>query len=96
MEDIFLKRLTGRVFKILPFFEEHTEGIADYIESVLIELIGSLKDYKDNEKLKRVIYTLQFLQEFVVDFDDKKHKVVKREVFKCLTLIRQVGEENGK
>ena len=77
MEQIknFLLSLRGDVFKLLPMKESEIKGldnhIADYTETVIVNLTGSLQTYPELQTQKQYLYVLnniQYLQHNPVDF----------------------------
>jgi len=86
---IYFDTLINSVFKILPLYEERNDGIQTYIESLLFELYGLDKvfDIKDSYEYVSVLSILESIKEEVAKENSKK-KVIKREVFKCINIIK--------
>jgi len=98
----YLKILVNRVYKILPMYEnlEQRKSLFTYIQSLLYEFKGVPEEmnyinvYSDFSIL---YYTLEQISNDSL-FDDDNREEVKREVFKCISLIKRiyrdvVGEE---
>lgn len=85
----YLDTLINSVFKILPLYEERNDGIQTYIESLLFELYGLDKvfDIKDSYEYVSVLSILESIKEEVAKENSKK-RVIKREVFKCINIIK--------
>lgn len=85
----YLDALINSVFKILPLYEERNDGIQTYIESLLFELYGLDKvfDIKDSYEYISVLSILESIKEEVAKENSKK-RVIKREVFKCINIIK--------
>ena len=82
----YKKRLVGRVYKILPMKEEKCETWEVYIESLLFELVGNKKMVDDMENNADFISLLSSLEGIMHEEDIS---VIKREVFKCLGLVKK-------
>lgn len=85
----YLDTLINSVFKILPLYEERNDGIQTYIESLLFELYGLDKvfDIKDSYEYVSILSILESIKEEVAKENSKK-RVIKREVFKCINIIK--------
>jgi hypothetical protein len=84
--------LIDRVFKILPLFEEKNEGLYKYVQSLIYELNGIfyvVDKLKYNAEYLILLATLESLSDDVM-FSDVKSDVIKREVFKCIDIIKRV------
>ena len=93
--DLYLDNLVGRVYKILPMKEEENYTLNTYISSLLHELTGfyfaSEKGLQD-EYMLRVLLTLENL---IDEQHTTSQDVYKREVFKCINLIKKVQQRGG-
>lgn len=85
----YMDALVGRLFKILPLWEEQSDTLGEYMQSLQLELVGLHNfepELRDDEMLLSIIATLQYL----IDTPDCKVGTVKREVFRsirvCTTL----------
>lgn len=90
---IYLNAIVNSVFKILPLYEENNVGIERYVESLIFELDG-LQDIIAIEQTSEYISllsTLASVKKEVVKEGSKK-AVVKREVFKCINIIKNIVE----
>lgn len=87
----YLDALVNSVFKILPLYEEGNEGVETYIESLLFDL-NSYEDVietKHGAEYVQLMMTLTSLKKEVIKEDSKK-AVIKREVFKCINVIKNM------
>lgn len=95
---VYLDTLINSVFKILPLYEEKNVGIETYVESLLFELYGLDKVIKIENSYEYIslLSTLESIKKNVTNQDSEK-KVIKREVFKCISIIKNaIGKlENG-
>lgn len=88
---VFLDSLVNSVFKILPLYEENNVGVEVYIESLLFDLYSyeDVVHTSDSAEYISIMLTLTSLKKEVVNKDSKK-SVVKREVFKCINVIKNM------
>lgn len=91
----FLEHLVGSVFKILPLKEDTDSGIdvglKDYIDSVVIQLVGGCMTYpelNDNQQYISVVNTVNYMNK-----NDFTHKQCRREVFKCIKILQELITE---
>lgn len=94
----YMSALIGRVYKILPLWEEQSDTVGKYIHSLQLELLGLKnlsKDVSTDPTLLSVISTLQYF----LDHPETGTDVVKREVFRsihsCETLCRRYQEDGS-
>lgn len=96
--SVYLDILINSVFKILPLYEEKNVGIKTYVESLLFELYGLDKviNIENSYEYISLLSTLESIKK-EVDNPDSDKKVIKREVFKCISIIKNaIGKlENG-
>jgi len=88
---LFLKNITGKVFKILPLKEENNIGFYDYVDSILVQLIGAkntFSELENNQDFLTVINIIQYIKN-----NKCSNKQCKREIFKCLNIIQKITEE---
>jgi hypothetical protein len=87
----YLNTVINSVFKILPLYEEENVGLETYIESLLFELYGLDKvvDMEQSYEYVSLLSTLESVKMEVVKEDSKK-TTVKREVFKCINIIKNM------
>lgn len=93
----YLETLKNRLFKIIPLFEENNEGIYKYIDSLLFELCGMIyvvEGFKDNGIFLSLIATLESLydESLASEYDIP---LIRREVFKCLSIIGKLQQKVG-
>ncbi|MCR4361971.1 hypothetical protein JDW21_19655 [Bacillus subtilis] len=87
----YLNSVVNSVFKILPLYEEKNEGINTYVESLLFELYG-LQEAVSLEQSYEYISLLSTLESVKkeVSKKDSKKTVIKREVFKCINIVKNM------
>jgi hypothetical protein len=88
---LYLDTTVNSVFKILPLYEEQNIGVATYIESLIFELDG-LQDIVAIEHSYEYISLLSILASVKKEAEkkDSKKPVIKREVFKCINIIKNM------
>jgi len=91
-----LKRLVGKVYKILPMREEKCETLDEYVENLLRELINHkelIEHLKYEEELMSLINTLEGLKNNELEFS-----IFRSDVLKSLSIIKKmIGNiERGK
>lgn len=93
--ELYLNNLVGRVYKILPMKEEDSLTLNTYISSLAHELTGfylAVEKGKQDEYMLRVLLTLENL----IDNDNTTSQdIYKREVFKCINLIKKIQQRGG-
>jgi hypothetical protein len=95
--ETYLNTVVNSVFKILPLYEEKNVGLETYVESLLFELYGLEKVVSMDNSYEYVslLSTLESVKVEVVKEESKK-STVKREVFKCINIIKNmVGKLEG-
>lgn len=87
----YLNSVVNSVFKILPLYEENNIGIETYVESLLFELYGLDKvvDVKNSYEYISLLSTLESVKVEVARKNSKK-SVVKREIFKCINIVKNM------
>lgn len=88
---VYLNAVVNSVFKILPLFEEQNIGVHKYLESLLFELYGLEKSVSIEHSYEYIslLSTLESVKSEIEKSDSKK-SVVKREVFKCINIIKNM------
>ena len=88
---VYLNKVVHSVFKILPLYEEQNEGVKTYIESLLFELYGleNTIAMKHSYEYLSLLSTLESVKDEISKEDSKK-KVIKRELFKCINIIKNM------
>jgi hypothetical protein len=81
----YLRKLIDKFFKIIPLKEENSPTVDDYMESLILELIGaqdlvSVLNY--NPQLLTLISTLRGLM-----LNDENYR---SEIFKCIQIVKSL------
>lgn len=87
----WFKYLTGRVFKILPISENAPETLKYYVDSLVLELSGSknlMEKIRYDGEFMSLLATLTYFAD-----NDCEHDVYRREVFKCIHLIKKIQDK---
>lgn len=86
----YLDSAVDKIFKILPLYEEKNETLDEYIESLILELRGFVSEYGNVGVTDyiSVISTLEGIRSMTKDRGNQPK--IKREVFKCIEIIKKV------
>lgn len=91
MFNNYLEYLINKLFKILPMKEQGVSTLHTYLQSLQIELIGStelINAIKCDAQFLTLLNTIQF---FIENEYDKK--TCKREIFKCIHIIKNLQKK---
>lgn len=90
---IFLNTTINDVFKVLPLYEEENETLDTYLDS-LIKLFDGLDKAIDNNLGYEYISLLAILASIkeIASREGNQKPIVKREVFKCINLIKNMTD----
>ena len=91
----YLDYLVNKIFKILCMKEENCTTLKSYLESLQRELIGNQELVKELKNDPNFIVLLNTLQYFIA-YGDTSQKVYKKEVFKCINIIKQLKKKYAK
>ena len=95
---VFIRGLTGRVFKILPLKEEMDNGndvhLNEYIASLARDASGALETFPQLQEMEGYITVVNTLQ--YISLNEVDHTVCKQEVFKMLRILNQIEESHGR
>lgn len=89
----YFNSLVDRIYKILPLFEEKNEGLFVYVQSLIYELNGLywvVDSIRSNGDYLTLLSTLESISDDVMIQEEGSHAVVKREVFKCLEVVKKI------
>ena len=84
----FVEKLKDRIFKILPLKEEGNSYLMEYIDSLIIEMMGgyvTFPELQSNMEYLRVINTLQYMLH-----NDISVVKCKREIFKSIRCLNNI------
>ena len=90
----YLKFLIGQLYKSLCLKEDNSETLLSFLESLNRELIGSkelITALKNDARFISLMCKVQYL------ISDTKvdHKVFKKEIFSCISLIQKLQKKYG-
>lgn len=88
---MYLSTVVNSVFKILPLYEEKNIGVGTYVESLIFELDGlqDVVSIDNSYEYISLLSTLASVKREVLN-DDGKKAIIKREVFKCINIIKNM------
>ena len=96
----YFRKLIGRVFKALPFYESGETTLVDYIQYLLIEISAGNSLLVKDVGFFELMINLESLTNLSLE-----HKTYKSQVFKCINLCQKIiddidadqkdGETNG-
>jgi hypothetical protein len=89
----YLNYLIGRLYKILPIQENEPETLKPYLESLQIELVGN------SDLIKQIRYDAKFLEllgtiQYFIN-NQCEHNVYRKEIFKCISIIKKLLKQYG-
>lgn len=89
----YLEPAIGNIFKILPLYEKGNFGLDVYVESLLFEFYGWNKSIAIGNSYEYIslLSNLESIKKVVRE--ENKQPVVKREVFKCIDIIKTMVEK---
>lgn len=85
----YIESLINRFFKILPIKENNEETLGVYIESLQLEMLGCKNLIPVLSKNGDYFSLLSILQ-YLIDNPDTPTRVVKREVFKAISICTKL------
>lgn len=91
MLDNYLDEMVNKFFKILPMKESNEPSLYEYMSSLQVELIGCEGVIKALHEDARYLTLISILQ-YLID-NDCEVKVVKREVFKAISLCKKLRKK---
>ena len=86
--------LVNRLYKILPIRERNEKTLGTYLDSLMCELLGCeqfLMEIRGDAVLVTLLSTIQYLK----DHPDLPVAVVKREVFRSISICKKLAERYG-
>lgn len=83
--------LIGRVWKILPMWEENNKDLQSYMEGLQRELIGNMNLV---EELKYDGYFITLLNklEYLIN-EEYTHDICRKEVFECIDIVEKISKK---
>ena len=87
----YLSGLVNQFFKILPIKESGEPSLNEFMKSLQVEMIGP-KSLMRYIKYDSMYMSLLSILQYLIDNDCEIH-VVKREVFKAITICKKLKEK---
>jgi len=91
----YIKRLVGKIYKLLPVREGSEDDFKSYYESIIAELDGAQEVvFKDSFFFVDLMAKLSAMPKLF--FDNKnsaQHKRYKKRVFECIDIVEKIGVE---
>ncbi len=92
--DVFLRKIKGGIFKLLPLWEEEQTG-ADvhldvYIEDLIDELTSASEIFPEFKDSQNYMYIMLILTRMATAKDELSFSSWRRKTFKMLSLIDQM------
>ena len=84
----YLNALKGKIYKLLPIYEEDRDSFQIYAKSLLIELKGATLTFsvlKTEKHFIDIINIVNYFTEYNVSYYE-----CKKQVFKCLDLASHI------
>jgi len=90
--DKYLDKLAKRIFYILPMLEKEDGNVDKYVNSLLIELNGAVRNFDNNPDLIGIIFNLQGIQG--MEITDRN--VWRSKVLECFNTINKIKKQEVK
>ena len=88
MIEQYLEALKGKIYKLLPIYEEDKPSFQIYAKSLVIELTGATITFPVLKSEKHFIDILNIVNYFAEY--DVNYYTCKKQVFKCLDLVGHI------
>ena len=92
---VFIRGLTGRIFKMLPLREESDTGtqvyLTEYMDSLARDVIGAMTTFPELSEFPEyitVVNTIQYL-----NTNESDSSVFRKEVFHMLTVLNGIDSK---
>lgn len=94
---VFIRGLTGRVFKILPLKEAEDRGeeiyLNEYLGSLARDMYGATMTFPELQEMQGYVTSLNVI-EFLLN-NEFTQDICKKEVFKILGLLNAIEKQLG-
>lgn len=89
----YFAQLVNKFFKILPIKESNESSLEEYLKSLQVELLGlrGLMQLINNDSM---YLSLLAILEYLIE-NEVEVRVVKREVFKSISICKKLQERYG-
>lgn len=89
-----IETVTGKIYKILPLFEDRNSGLTTYIGSLIYELVGmsARLNARQNSMLQTIVDTLEHVYDDSLA-PDPDLEIIRREVLGCTNLFKKMFEQ---
>lgn len=98
-KDIFLKRIKGGIFKLLPLWEEEQAGVDVhldvYIEDLIDELMSASEIFPELKIEPNYMHIMLTLTRMSTAKDELSFSSWRRKTFKMLSMIDQMRGGKG-
>ena len=88
----YLSFLIGQLYKSLCLKEDENNTLVSFLESLKRELIGN-KELIGHLKYDARFASLLNKVQFLISNSDASHKVFKKEIFACITIVGKLQEK---
>ncbi|MDD3063893.1 MAG: hypothetical protein PHX50_13885 [Massilibacteroides sp.] len=90
----YIKRLVGKVWKMLPIREGSEEDFKLYYQSIIAEIDGAQKIFNDSMFFLDLMAKLNALPSLYFDEkNDANHKNYKNRVIECVNIVNKIAGE---
>lgn len=94
----YLESIVNKVYKIIPLYEEESEFLYRYVDSLVFEIDGTVRHFDGLLDDDRIISVIGILEGISTDlyFDELKYiedDMIKPEAFQCINLLTKIIED---
>lgn len=86
----YFRGLVGKIFKILPMYEEDNATLNVYLRSLMLEVSGGQRILNNDELMFELIVNLEAV------LLTNNHKELRSQVFKCTNICNQLIDKYDK
>ena len=92
-KKVYLESLVGKVYKILPLYQECNDGLMKYIENLHNEMVGATHDFKDLGESNSYIKVVNDLAYYSQN-EFKNQATCRTVILGDTNLIKRLGSTN--
>lgn len=91
------ERVKGKIFKVLPLFQEGNKGLTSYIGSLIYELNGMSERLNERQEsmLRSIIDVLEEVYNDSIA-PNPDMETVRKEILNCVSLFQKLSEYGDK